>query len=255
MGPSWQEELRQRLIQRNEREAAYTGIIDQYRRLAQQTKLLKERNASLLTAVGSVRSNPNASTVLVSTGDDDNPVRAAYTASLESQISSLRDELAAVYKTQGQNAQRLLAMNETLREKEEQVRVETQNYRKASEDLAVLTAKVEQHAELMAEKDRTAQILHDEIATLQLELGQVEERGQALQKDNAILLQRWLDAKQNEVNLMNEANQFHQEMAKRQSAWQNGQQDHPDAASQLSGNEEALGSPPSTRAMDGKASQ
>jgi autophagy-related protein 16 len=89
MGPSWQEELRQRLIQRNEREAAYAGIIDQCssfssslvqqfvsgayadRRLAQQTKLLKERNASLLTAVGSVRSNPNASTVLVSTGDDE----------------------------------------------------------------------------------------------------------------------------------------------------------------------------------------
>ena len=95
--------------------------------------------------------------------------------------------------------------------------------------------------------------MHDEIATLQLELGQVEERGQALQKDNAILLQRWLDAKQNEVNLMNEANQFHQEIAKHQMSWQNGQQDNSDAASQLSGNEEALGSPPSTRAMDGKA--
>ena len=63
-----------------------------------------------------------------------------------------------MYKTQGQNAQRLLAMNETLREKEEQVRVETQNYRKAGEELAVLTAKVDQHAELMAEKDRTAQV-------------------------------------------------------------------------------------------------
>jgi len=89
---------------------------------------------------------------------------------------------------------------------------------------------------------------------LQLELGQVEERGQSLQKDNATLLQRWLDAKQNEVNLMNEANQFHQEMAKRQQGWQNGQQDHSDATSQQSGNEEALGNPPSTRAMDGKAS-
>jgi autophagy-related protein 16 len=96
-----------------------------------------------------------------------NPVRAAYTASLESQISSLRDELAAVYKTQGQNAQRLLAMNETLREKEEQLRIETQNYRRTSDDLAVLSARVNQHAELMAEKDRTAQVstLLDRMAT------------------------------------------------------------------------------------------
>jgi len=52
---------------------------------------------------------------------------------------------------------------------------------------------------------------------------------------------------------MNEANQFHQEIAKRQMIWQNGQQDQSDVASQLSGNEEALGNPPSTRAMDGKA--
>ena len=100
-----------------------------------------------------------------------------------------------------------------------------------------------------------SQILHDEIATLQLELTQLEERSQALQKDNAVLLQRWLDAKQNEVNLMNEANQFHQEMARRQMAWQNGQHDHSDATSQLSGNEHALGIPPSTRAMDGKVFQ
>ena len=50
---------------------AYSEAMRTDRRLAQQTKLLKERNASLLSAVGSVKSNPNASTVLVSTGDDE----------------------------------------------------------------------------------------------------------------------------------------------------------------------------------------
>ena len=87
-----------------------------------------------------------------------NPVRAAYMASLESQISSLRDELATVYKTQGQNAQRLLSMNETLREKEESSRIDSENIRKSKEDIIVLRRKVDQHAELMAEKDRTVQV-------------------------------------------------------------------------------------------------
>ncbi|EIN13563.1 ATG16-domain-containing protein [Punctularia strigosozonata HHB-11173 SS5] len=212
--PLWQEQLRQRLIERNAKESAFAPIIEQYRRLSQQTKLLKERNASLLKAVGTVRTNPSTSTVYVPGTGGDNPVQAAYITSLESQISSLRDELATVYKTQGQNAQRLLSMNETLREKEEQARMEGENHRKARDEVLVLRRKVEQHAELMAEKDRTAQarILHDEINTLQLELGQIEERNAALQKDNAKLLQRWLDAKQAEVNRMNEANQFYQEM-------------------------------------------
>lgn len=88
-----------------------------------------------------------------------NPVRVAYLASLETQISSLRDELANLYKTQGQNAQRLLSMNETLREKEELSRIDSENLRKLRDEVAALRRKVDQHAELMAEKDRTVQVL------------------------------------------------------------------------------------------------
>jgi autophagy-related protein 16 len=173
--------------------------------------------------------------VLLKSTSHSNPVRQAYITSLESQISSLRDELATVYKTQGQNAQRLLAMNETLREKEELARIESEALRKAREDISHLKRKVDQHAELMTEKDRTAQVrsrtcrpillshtsvqvLHDEISTLQLELGQIEERNQNLTRDNAKLLQRWLDAKQAEVNRMNEANDFYEDMRTRHQA-------------------------------------
>jgi len=221
---SWQEVLRQRLVERNTREAAFAAIFEQYKRLAQQTKLLKERNASLLKAVGSVRSNPNSSTVFVP-GADDNPVRVAYVASLESQISALRDEMAAVYKTQGQNAQRLLSMTETLREKEELARSESENVRKARDEIASLRRKVDQHNEQMTEKDRALQFLHDEINTLQLELGQIEERNGILTRDNAKLLQRWLDAKQAEANRLNEANEFYEDMKSRRDAvrkWQGG---------------------------------
>jgi len=166
--------------------------------------------------MGTVRTNPSSSTVYVPGTGEDNPVRAAYIVSLESQISSLRDELASVYKTQNQNTQRLLSMTETLREKEEFSRIEAENMRRLQEEASILARKVEQHNELMAEKDRTAQILHDEINTLQLELGQIEERNAILVKDNAKLLQRWLDAKQEEVNKMNEVNEFYQDMRSKQ---------------------------------------
>ncbi|KAF8912871.1 ATG16-domain-containing protein [Gymnopilus junonius] len=227
--PSWQELLRLRLAERNNNESAFAPVIEQYRRLAQQTKLLKERNATLLRAVGSVKGSPG-----LSSAGEDNPVRAAYLSSLETQISSLRDELANLYKTQGQNAQRLLSMNETLREKEELSRIDSENLRKARDEIVSLRRKVDQHAELMSEKDRTVQvnflsincqaqanshspdqILHDEISTSLLELSQVEERNQILAKDNAKLLQRWLDAKQVEANRMNEANEFYENMRTR----------------------------------------
>ncbi|KAJ6627186.1 ATG16-domain-containing protein [Mycena sp. CBHHK59/15] len=262
--PAWQELLRLRLAERNARESAFSPIIEQYRKLAQQTKLLKERNASLLRAVGSVRgpSGSGTSTLAPATSED-NPVRAAYMASLESQISSLRDELATVYKTQGQNAQRLLSMNETLREKEELSRVDSESLRKTRDEIATLRRKVDQHSELMAEKDRTVQILHDEISTLQLELGQIEERNQTLTKDNAKLLQRWLDAKQAEANKMNEANEFYENMRSRHQTvltWRDGSADDgpngADSASQssLSGNGDAEEGDKLTQRRDGTPS-
>ncbi|KAJ7835296.1 ATG16-domain-containing protein [Mycena leptocephala] len=262
--PAWQELLRLRLAERNARESAFSPIIEQYRKLAQQTKLLKERNASLFAQwalFGELQEllvppspPPRAKS--------NNPVRAAYMASLESQISSLRDELATVYKTQGQNAQRLLSMNETLREKEELSRVDSESLRKTRDEIAVLRRKVDQHSELMAEKDRTVQILHDEISTLQLELGQIEERNQTLTKDNAKLLQRWLDAKQTEANKMNEANEFYENMRSRHQTvltWRDGSADDAngaDSASQssVSGNGDAEEGEQPTRKKDGTPS-
>ncbi|KAJ7169632.1 ATG16-domain-containing protein [Mycena filopes] len=262
--PPWQELLRLRLAERNARESAFSPIIEQYRKLAQQTKLLKERNASLLRAVGSVRGAPGPSTSAANTSgaSEDNPVRAAYMASLESQISALRDELATVYKTQGQNAQRLLSMNETLREKEELSRVDSETLRKTRDEIAVLRRKVDQHNELMAEKDRTVQVLHDEISTLQLELGQIDERNQTLTKDNAKLLQRWLDAKQAEANKMNEANEFYENMRSRHQTvltWRDGSADDTNGAdstsqSSVSGNGDGEEGEQPSRKKDGTPS-
>ncbi|KAG7099432.1 hypothetical protein E1B28_001283 [Marasmius oreades] len=255
--PAWQELVRLRLTERNARESAFASIIEQYRRLAQQTKLLKERNGSLLRAVNTVKGNPSSSTVFVAgTGDDNNPVRAAYIASLESQISSMRDELAGVYKTQGQNTQRLLSMTETLREKEELSRVDAEALRKAKDELANLRKKVTQHDELMSEKDGTVQILHDEISTLQLELGQIEERNATLKRDNAKLLQRWLDAKQVEANKMNEANEFYEDMRSRRQAALDGDTtgDSASQTSSVSGNGDVINIEASKETKDGRRS-
>ncbi|CAG7851635.1 SubName: Full=Uncharacterized protein {ECO:0000313/EMBL:CCA70170.1} [Serendipita indica DSM 11827] len=217
---SWQEVLRQRLVDRNIREASHGPVIDQYRRLAQHTRLLNARNQTLLRATGAARPNPNSSTVMVG---EDNPVRTAYIQSLESQVSALRDEMAASYKTQGQNAQRLLAMNETLREREDAARIDAENLRLAREEVAVLRRKVEQHAEQMAEKDRAFQDLTDEYNLLNLEFGQVEEQKDNLKKDNATLIQRWID-KQNSIgDVLNERNEmWYETMQTRQQSQDGG---------------------------------
>ena len=104
-------------------------------------------------------------------------------------------------------------------------------------------------------------MLHDEINTLQLELTQIEDRNQILAKDNAKLLQRWLDAKQAEVNKMNEANDFYEDMRSRKQQVMDWRQDsgteggsEVPSHNEQSGNGESRRSSGSTTTKDGMPS-
>lgn len=60
-------------------------------------------------------------------------------------------------------------------------------------------------------------MLQDELSALSLELNQVELRNDNLKRDNASLLQRWLDRMNDEAERMNEGNRFLQEVDQRRT--------------------------------------
>jgi hypothetical protein len=70
-------------------------------------------------------------------------------------------------------------------------------------------------------------MLQDELSALSLELNQVELRNDDLKRDNANLLQRWLDRMNEEAEKMNEGNQFLQEVDQKR-----GPKDEPSTSSQ-----------------------
>jgi autophagy-related protein 16 len=59
------------------------------------------------------------------------------------------------------------------------------------------------------------QLLQDENATLQLEIGKIDERMKDLERENGQLLQRWLKKMNEEAEKMNEANQFYERFVQR----------------------------------------
>lgn len=61
------------------------------------------------------------------------------------------------------------------------------------------------------------QMLQDELSALSLELNQVELRNDDLKRDNAGLLQRWLDRMNDEAERMNEGNRFLEEVDQRRT--------------------------------------
>ncbi|CAD6945268.1 unnamed protein product [Tilletia controversa] len=225
--PAWQTLILQRLQERDTKENQHDLVIQHYERLARHTYTLTQRNRALLRAAAAGASATSSSTSAAPNGTSSvagaaatsiataPPSNAAYVATLESQLISLREELAELYKTQGQNAQRLLVMNETLRERQDAERLSTDELRTLREERDRLVRKVQDYAEAMVEKDKSIQVLQDELNTLSLELGQVELRNEHLAKDNAALLQRWLDKVQDEANQLNDANDFVREVEKK----------------------------------------
>lgn len=70
----------------------------------------------------------------------------------------MRDELATLYKTQSQNAQRLLVLNEQMRDRDEKERETGDESRRVTEELVRLRRKEEDLRGVVSEKDKMIQV-------------------------------------------------------------------------------------------------
>lgn len=142
----------------------------------------------------------------------------AHLHALDAQLSTLRSELASAYKSQSQASQRLLELQEQRLAREDE-------HRRSEAELSALREERDRAArrerdlrDASGEKDRVIEMLQDELRTLSLELNQVEARNDDLKRDNASLLQRWLDRARQEAERVNEANTFVEEIERRKRA-------------------------------------
>ncbi|KAI8647022.1 WD40-repeat-containing domain protein [Parasitella parasitica] len=115
-----------------------------------------------------------------------------------------------MYKTQSENAQRLVNLNEQLRTREDKDIRQTEEIKHLSEAVKKLSAKCELQVQQLREKDVAIQILQDELAALQLEMVTTEDKIKKLRKENDQLLERWMNKMNEEAEKMNEATQFYE---------------------------------------------
>ncbi|KAF9912547.1 hypothetical protein BX616_010300, partial [Lobosporangium transversale] len=83
-----------------------------------------------------------------------------------------------------------------------------QGIRRLTESNHILAHKNQELLDLVNEKNVTIQVIQDELTTLQLEMGKLDERQRDLERENAQLLQRWLKMKNEEADRMNAQNMF-----------------------------------------------
>ncbi|TNY22914.1 autophagy protein 16-domain-containing protein [Rhodotorula diobovata] len=199
---AWQETIRTSLVARDARDHQHAPMIAHCARLAHHCLDLKQRNSLLLDATRS----PGAP------GSSRDPksdaLRTALITSLEAQLAQARADLSEQYRLQSANAQRLLALSDSLRDAQDRARDERDELRQLRAEVDGLRERAKWHKEIVHEKEKQLVILQDEHTSLSLELSQLELQNDHLKTDNASLLARWLEAKAHEADRMNEANLF-----------------------------------------------
>lgn len=123
--------------------------------------------------------------------------------------------MADLYKTQGQNAQRLVILNDTLRRFEEQARVDAEELKTLRSGHSSMTIRLTDLENLIKEKNRQIQLLQDELAMLNLEMHHIDERSKKLEMENKELTDRWTKMKETEAERMNEMNELLQSRQRR----------------------------------------
>ncbi|KAF9364335.1 hypothetical protein BGX34_001821 [Mortierella sp. NVP85] len=205
----WEADTLNLFASRDKHEKAFANMIESYNGLVQKLTDLVDRNKHLENSAQVSREHQDRLARQVNVlQDQGSPVNQKRNAELEAQISSLKEERAELYKTQGTNAQRLLDLNDILRVKDETLALNKAEIRRLTEANHILAHKNQDFVEIVSEKNATILVIQDELTTLQLEVGKLDERQRELEKENSQLLQRWLKKMNEEADRMNAENVF-----------------------------------------------
>ncbi|KAG0293148.1 hypothetical protein BGZ98_002307 [Dissophora globulifera] len=205
----WESDILNLFATRDKHEKAFTNMVESYNGLVQKLSFFVEQNKLLeTTAASSKEQHDKMARQFTVLREQGSPLNQKRSAELEAQIVSLKDERAELYKTQGTNAQRLLDLNDILRAKDTTLAHNKEEIRRLTESNNILAHKHQEMVDLVNEKNITIQVIQDELTTLQLEMGKLDERQRDLERENAQLLQRWLKKMNEEAERMNAANVF-----------------------------------------------
>ncbi|KNC97324.1 uncharacterized protein SPPG_09457 [Spizellomyces punctatus DAOM BR117] len=208
--PTWHTKILKRLADRDRREreafadlfTAHNAFRDTLSNLESKLSSLRIEHAQAVKTVAAVKDFGSADS-------------AQRFAELEQQVTSLKEERTELYKTQGQNAQKLLELMEALQKGDGKIASLEEENQTLTTSLASVNTRLRDLQELIREKDHVIQILRDELATHQLELVQreeqlkeKEEKLNKLESENKQLIERWILLKQEQAARMNEANEF-----------------------------------------------
>ncbi|KAI8872508.1 WD40 repeat-like protein [Ramicandelaber brevisporus] len=205
--PSWEAAIVSQLSRRAAASAVLATSVQTQDTLFRQLAASQQRVRALEDTVTTLRKTAAQQQAEISATAEANTaasliVLQQHAKQLEAKVASQQSELNDMYRTQSQNAQRLLDLTDKVRIKDEQAHINEAEIALLKEQVTSLQRKVTDLVNLVREKDVSIQIQQDELAAAHLELTQIEERNKKLIAENEELVNRWLRKMHEEATKM-----------------------------------------------------
>lgn len=127
----------------------------------------------------------------------------------EGTISSLRAELSDLYKTQTQNAQRLLSLNDEVKERQETAQANQEELKLLRMSHTNMIQKFDDQSTSLKGKDEQISSLQDNITQLLVDISNLEQINMNLEIQNEDIVANWLEKIERDAKRLNEANKLH----------------------------------------------
>ena len=219
----WKSTVKTLIRRRNERETCgYAHLIASHSRLLSSTDALRAQNVTLTLEVERLRQinadmrtsggaggggggNNNNSGGDAASASGAN--QAATVTALEHKIYKLQEDLTDSLRRRGENAQKIIDLNNLLQEKEKEISKLTLKLVETEAAESRTLAKCKTLEDTIEDQKRTIDILRDEQQVLQIEWATLNEKSKKLQKENAALVARWMEKKSKEADELNAENE------------------------------------------------
>lgn len=180
----WKSSIKLLIKKRNEHETlGYSAIIQAHSKLLSSTENLRSQNVHLTLEVERLRQELQSQDYGGGSGESAiiGKDKNLTVAALEQKIYKLQEDLTDSLRNKGENAQKIIDLNNALQEKREEMTKMGFRIMELEMSEKQATSKVKTLEEAIEEQKRTIDILHDEQQVLQMEWTTLDEKCRKLQ--------------------------------------------------------------------------
>ncbi|RMX37814.1 hypothetical protein pdam_00020029 [Pocillopora damicornis] len=129
-------------------------------------------------------------------------------ASLEQKLFKLQEELTELHRQKGENAQKLMELNNTLRQKEQELLAKEGELHDLSNNLEEVDRARQRLEQTVTELEAAKQMVKDEHQALHLAYVTLDEKYRKVQAENEDLVTRWMAQKAKDADKVNAENEL-----------------------------------------------